>query len=71
MRLIDADELEERLKKKMQLQTETALEYDIMGGTFVNLQTGIMQDVLELVRAQPTAKEYQIRAMAERKGMKL
>ena len=56
MRLIDADKLEEDLKKAMKLQTETAIQYNIMDGMFVNLQQGIMLDVLEMVQKQPTIK---------------
>ena len=56
MRLIDADKLEEQIREKMRVQEKTAREYNIMGGTFVNLQRGIMRDILELVKNQEEVK---------------
>ena len=57
MRLIDADKLEEQLIEKMELQYAVAEEYHILDGEFVKLERGIMKNVLELVKAQPTVKE--------------
>ena len=56
MKLIDADKLEQQLREKMKVQEEVAKQYNIMGGTFVQLEKGIMRDILELVRNQEEVK---------------
>lgn len=56
MRLIDAEKLEQKIREKMKHQEEVAIKYNIMGGTFVNLQRGIMRDILELVRNEEEVK---------------
>lgn len=56
MRLIDADKLEQKIREKMKHQEEVAKQYNIMGGTFVNLQRGIMRDILELVKNEEEVK---------------
>ena len=56
MKLIDAEKLEQQLREKMRVQEEVAREYNIMGGTFVQLERGIMRDILELVKRQEEVK---------------
>ena len=56
MRVIDADKLEQQIREKMRVQEEVAKEYNIMGGTFVQLERGIMRDILELVQKQEEVK---------------
>ena len=54
---IDAEKLEQKIREKMKHQEEVAKQYNIMGGTFVNLQRGIMRDVLELVKNEEEVKQ--------------
>ena len=56
MRLIDAEKLEEQIREKMRMQEEVAKEYNIGGSTFVQLERGLMRDVLELVKKQEEVK---------------
>lgn len=53
MRLIDADRLEEDLKRYMKVQEDTAKEYNIADGTYVKLQRAIVLTIMEMVQAQP------------------
>lgn len=53
MRLIDADRLEEDLKRYMKVQEDTAKEYNIADGTYVKLQRAIILTIMEMVQAQP------------------
>lgn len=54
MRLIDADKLEDDLQKYLQVQEDTARQYNISDGTYVKLQRAVILTVLEMVQAQPT-----------------
>ena len=56
MKLIDADKLEEQLREKMRVQEEVAKQYNVLGGTFVQVEKGIMREVLELVKQQEEVK---------------
>ena len=56
MKLIDADKLEEQLREKMRVQEEVAKQYNVLGGTFVQVEKGIMREVLELVKRQEEVK---------------
>lgn len=53
MRLIDADKLEEDLKRYLQVQEDAARQYNISDGTYVKLQRAVILTVLEMVQAQP------------------
>ena len=56
MRLIDAEKLEQKIREKMKYQEEVAKQYNIMGGTFTNLQRGIMREILEMVKNEEEVK---------------
>ena len=56
MRLIDAEKLEAQLREKMRVQEEVAKQYNVLGGTFVQLEKGIMREILELVKEQEEIK---------------
>jgi len=64
MRLIDADKLEEDLKKYLKTQEAAAEHYNITDGTYVKLQRGVMFTVLEMVQAQPEVLEDDYVAVA-------
>lgn len=53
MRLIDADKLEEDLKKYLKVQEEAAEHYNITDGTYVKIQRAIVLTIMEMVQAQP------------------
>ena len=69
MRLIDAEKLEEDLKKYLKTQEEAAEHYNITDGTYVKLQRGVIFTVLEMVQAQPTVPDNN--AELEKKMQKL
>lgn len=54
MRLIDAEKLEETIEKTIKTNDMIAEAYGIQQGDFVNLQKGIMRNVLEMIKKQPT-----------------
>ncbi len=54
MRLIDAEKLEETIEMTIKTNDMIAEAYGIQHGDFVNLQKGIMRNVLEMVKKQPT-----------------
>ena len=56
MKLIDADKLEQQIREKMKIQEQVSKEYNIMGGTFVQLEKALMRDILELVKKQEEIK---------------
>lgn len=54
MRLIDADKLEKTIEMEIKTNDMIAEAYGIQHGDFVKLQKGIMRNVLDMVRKQPT-----------------
>ena len=54
MRLIDAEKLEDTIETAITTNDMIAKIYGIQHGDFVNLQKGIMRNVLEMVKKQPT-----------------
>ena len=71
MRLIDADKLEQDLRKYIQVQEETAELYNIADGTYVKLQRAIMLTVLEMVQAQPEFEQWKVAKWYRSKGVEL
>ena len=71
MRLIDADKLAVDLRKAMELQEEAARQYNIVDGTYVNLQRGLMRNVLELVQKQPEVEQGKVAKWYRDKGVQL
>ena len=57
MRLIDADKLEKTIEMAIKTNDMIAEAYGIQHEDFAKLQKGIMRNVLEIVKKQPTIKK--------------
>lgn len=56
MRLIDADKFEKTIEMAIKTSDVIAEAYGIQHGDFAKLQKGIMRNVLEIVKKQPTVE---------------
>lgn len=57
MRLIDADKLGKTIEMAIKTNDMIAEDYGIQHEDFAKLQKGIMRNVLEIVKKQPTIKK--------------
>lgn len=54
MRLIDGEKLEKTIEMAIKTNDMIAEAYGIQNGDFAKLQKGIMRNVLDMVKKQPT-----------------